>query len=239
MASNYPGSIDSFRAKQNRAGVSYDPNKQTVHYAEDMQAVEEDVIAIETTLGTNPQGPEDDVAARLARIEDEHRTLFSVYNGNQIDGPSGNGNLLGDLVGTTQIDHDTLRPGSVVKFYFSGMMKLRMAVSQGQLILRFGQNDLFYIVQNGMVGSDSFWDLDVRMTVNEASPNGLEYAGGCMRIFAGTMGVISLPQFYNGVFGYDLDVDNVIELYADWSNAQTGDYIWLQQGHVEIINPRV
>lgn len=69
MASDYPGSIDTFRPKSNLPGVVFDPAQEPTIFAEDFAALENDVIAVETTLGTNPQGSESDVAMRLAAIE--------------------------------------------------------------------------------------------------------------------------------------------------------------------------
>lgn len=65
MASVYPGDIDSFRTIQNVPGEVYDPSKVTRLYAEDVQALDDAIIAVEETLGENPQGSYDTVADRL------------------------------------------------------------------------------------------------------------------------------------------------------------------------------
>ncbi len=51
--SNYPDSIISFREKENKSGVVYDETKKTVIFVEDLNACENEVKAIEETLGTN------------------------------------------------------------------------------------------------------------------------------------------------------------------------------------------
>jgi len=50
---NYPNSIYSPRTKANKDGVVYDPTKQTVGYAEDVNYLDDEVVAVETLLGTN------------------------------------------------------------------------------------------------------------------------------------------------------------------------------------------
>jgi len=52
----YPNGIFTPREKENRAGVVYNPNKKSVIFAEDIKALDEEVVAIETELGTNPKG---------------------------------------------------------------------------------------------------------------------------------------------------------------------------------------
>lgn len=50
---DYPNSIASFRDIENRADVVYDPDKKTTLFAEDVNALRDEVVAIETTLGTD------------------------------------------------------------------------------------------------------------------------------------------------------------------------------------------
>ena len=68
MAS-YPGSIYSPRAKENRSGISYDESKKTVIFAEDIVNDDDEIVAIETELGTNPKGSYADVKTRLESLE--------------------------------------------------------------------------------------------------------------------------------------------------------------------------
>ena len=55
MAS-YPSSIYSPRDKENKSGVVYDAAKKTVIFVEDVSKLDDEVVAIETELGTNPKG---------------------------------------------------------------------------------------------------------------------------------------------------------------------------------------
>jgi len=50
---DYPGSIYDPREKENPSGVSYDPAKKTVGYAEDITKLDDEVVAIQTLLGVN------------------------------------------------------------------------------------------------------------------------------------------------------------------------------------------
>lgn len=63
--SDYPGAIDEFREIENLPGLAYDAEDKRTFFAEDLNAVDSAVIAIEETLGTNPQGTYPTVAERL------------------------------------------------------------------------------------------------------------------------------------------------------------------------------
>jgi len=52
----YPDSIYSPRTKENRPGIDYEPLKSTVLFAEDISKLDDEVVAVETELGTNPKG---------------------------------------------------------------------------------------------------------------------------------------------------------------------------------------
>lgn len=71
---NYPSSIFSKRSRENKSGVVYDADKKTVIYVEDIDKGDDETIAIETELGTNPKGTKASVRARLddvdSRIDD-------------------------------------------------------------------------------------------------------------------------------------------------------------------------
>jgi len=65
---NYPNSIYSPRTKQNKSGVVYDADKTTVVFAEDINKSDDEVVAIETELGTLPKGVFADVKTQLAEL---------------------------------------------------------------------------------------------------------------------------------------------------------------------------
>lgn len=67
MAS-YPSSIYSPRTKSNKYGVVYDESKQTIIFADDIVNLDNEVVAIEETLGENVQGGYDNVADFLTAI---------------------------------------------------------------------------------------------------------------------------------------------------------------------------
>lgn len=67
--SEYPNNIFSQREIENVPGQTYDSTKKTRIYAEDLTALGAEVNAIETTLGTNPEGSSETVKERLENIE--------------------------------------------------------------------------------------------------------------------------------------------------------------------------
>lgn len=68
MAS-YPDEIYSPRAKENKSGVEYDPDRKTVLFAEDVVKDDDEIVAIETELGLNPKGAYSNVKSRLESLE--------------------------------------------------------------------------------------------------------------------------------------------------------------------------
>lgn len=66
---DYPTGVYSPRTKANKAGVVYDAGKTTVGYAEDIQKLDAEVVAIETELGASPKGDYTDVVTRLENNE--------------------------------------------------------------------------------------------------------------------------------------------------------------------------
>lgn len=62
---NYPDAIDTFREVENIRGVTYSAEDTQTLFAEDTNNHSDAIIAIETTLGENPQGDFDTVADRL------------------------------------------------------------------------------------------------------------------------------------------------------------------------------
>ena len=78
----YPDEIYTPRARENRSGVTYDPDKKTVIFAEDLKKSDDEVVAIETELGTNPKGAYATVKAWL-------EALVSAISGKAND-PHGN-----------------------------------------------------------------------------------------------------------------------------------------------------
>lgn len=78
MAS-YPGSIYSPRARENKSGVLYNPAKTTVIYVEDLNLGDDESVAIETELGTNPKGNYTSVKARL--VNNEQSAIVFIIDG--------------------------------------------------------------------------------------------------------------------------------------------------------------
>lgn len=62
---SYPSNIVTFREKVNLPGMEYDPDDKRTLYVEDMQVIENEVIAIEEILGEEVQGSYDSLVDRL------------------------------------------------------------------------------------------------------------------------------------------------------------------------------
>jgi hypothetical protein len=65
---DYPNAVYEPRTKENKTGVVYTPAKTTIGYAEDITKLDDEVVAIENELGTNPKGNFSDVKARLEAL---------------------------------------------------------------------------------------------------------------------------------------------------------------------------
>lgn len=69
MPAAYPAAVYSPRTKSNAPGVVYDAAKPTQLFAEDITKEDDEVVAIETELGTNPKGSHASVKARIEALE--------------------------------------------------------------------------------------------------------------------------------------------------------------------------
>jgi len=59
---NYPDTIYSPRAKENKSGVVYDPTKKTVLFVEDLTKAEDEIVALETFSKQATSAPDSPVA---------------------------------------------------------------------------------------------------------------------------------------------------------------------------------
>ena len=66
---DFPGAVYDPREKENKASVIYNPAKKTILFVEDINKLDDEVVAIETELGANPKAGYANVAARLADFE--------------------------------------------------------------------------------------------------------------------------------------------------------------------------
>lgn len=64
----FPSNIYEPREIENVPGQTYDPSKKTRLYADDLNASNAEIVAIENVLGLEPQGDFDTVAERLDSI---------------------------------------------------------------------------------------------------------------------------------------------------------------------------
>jgi hypothetical protein len=71
MTAEYPTALMPLRTFENRPGVVYDEDDTHRIYLEDLARWQENIIALETILGLNPQGSFDTVLLRLLDIESQ------------------------------------------------------------------------------------------------------------------------------------------------------------------------
>jgi microcystin-dependent protein len=76
---DFPSSIYSQRATENLPGVTYDATKKTQFFAEDLQGLGDEVTAIESTLGTEPQGVYATVRAWLDALTAAISSLVTAF----------------------------------------------------------------------------------------------------------------------------------------------------------------
>src|SRR3990172_7175662 len=82
---DYPAGIYAPRTKTNRSGVVYDAAKETVLFAEDVVKDDDEIVAIETELGTNPKGAKADVKTRLDDVDTALGTIPVKATGTEIN----------------------------------------------------------------------------------------------------------------------------------------------------------
>jgi hypothetical protein len=82
MPASFPGAIFAPRAKANAPGVVYDPDKITVGYAEDLQKLDAEVVAIENALGENLEN----IKPSFVNRGDPDDNDFGLGNGVVCDG---------------------------------------------------------------------------------------------------------------------------------------------------------
>lgn len=77
---DFPGAIAEPRVVENVDGTVYDPEETTRIFAEDVNGANEEIVAIEETLGINPQGSEDTVDERIGVAESDIVALDSAVD---------------------------------------------------------------------------------------------------------------------------------------------------------------
>jgi len=85
MTAEYPSGVYSPRIKENRAGEIYDAEKKTIGFVEDVTKLDDEVVAIETELGTDPKGTSISLKERIRGIRslsDANEDVLVVKEGN-------------------------------------------------------------------------------------------------------------------------------------------------------------
>ena len=76
---DYPDSVYTPRAKENKSGVVYDPTKKTVLFVEDLTKLEDEVVALETYSKYSTEAPASPVAG--SSWFDPATGILSIYDG--------------------------------------------------------------------------------------------------------------------------------------------------------------
>ena len=66
---DFPTTIFTPRTVANLPGIAYDALDTHTFFAEDYELPADEIVAIETILGTNPEGAEATVSARIEALE--------------------------------------------------------------------------------------------------------------------------------------------------------------------------
>jgi len=74
MAS-FPTGVYDPRTKENKPGKVYDADRPYMLFAEDITKLDDEVVALETELGTNPSGAFATLKARIEALEARVTTL--------------------------------------------------------------------------------------------------------------------------------------------------------------------
>jgi len=81
----YPSAVYEPRTKNNKEGVVYDAEEDTTLFAEDVTKDDDEIVAIETELGTNPKGAKADVKTRLNDVDTAIGTKISKTIAGELD----------------------------------------------------------------------------------------------------------------------------------------------------------
>jgi len=103
----YPGEIDEFRESNNIPGITYDPEDTTNVYAEDLRGWRAAIIAIESTLGLNPQDTYETVSDRIAAAGGGGGTLSYNLDGGVAAANFGATEGINGGIGSTDFDDDS------------------------------------------------------------------------------------------------------------------------------------
>ena len=86
MPASYPSANFAQRALENVAGVTFDAAKKTRYFAEDLQNLAAEIVAIQTVLGLNPNGAYTTVKDWLSSLGGGGLTLTKILSTDAVDG---------------------------------------------------------------------------------------------------------------------------------------------------------
>lgn len=100
----YPDNLPALRQVENDPGVAYDALQKNVVFAEDVNNIAAEILAIATELGTLPKGSFADVETRLADMTTKTATALSTANGRAVKTKAVSSTLLDEGFVTTTVE---------------------------------------------------------------------------------------------------------------------------------------
>ena len=169
---DYPDSIYNPRVMKNRPGAVYDPLKTKVIFAEDFNKDRDEIVAIQTELGTNPKGTFSSVAAFLTALSDSISDLIDALAGKQ--------DVLGFTPENVSNKKTTLSDNSDIYYPSQKCVKteidnLTSLIGNPFQTISFFDPDQYTFVKNGN-GICYFWNSAIELYSGSTSGN---YAGIC------------------------------------------------------------
>ena len=151
----YPGKIFTPRPQENRSGVVFDPTKKTILYAEDVNAANNEIVATQTELGTNPKGAFASVGAFLSYLLSKIKNFLNDLDDVEIVAPADNEVLTFEAL-TNQWKNKPPAGGGggglpgYNLFAYPAILRMESSLSYGGLI-RGGTQDADHIYIGGEV----------------------------------------------------------------------------------------
>ena len=154
MAASYPSAVKSFRTMANKTGTSYDADKTKIIYAEDFNYEREEIVAIETELGTLPKGSHADVKTRLNSIEAGNLIIVNSF----VSDHSSTGPKTAFYAGTNLVFGDVCYMGSDGKMEKGDADAVANAFCWLMALGTINENSAGYFAMPGSFVRDDTWN---------------------------------------------------------------------------------
>lgn len=221
--SDYPATIYDPRVVENKSGVTYTPAKKNVLYAEDINFGNDEIVAIETELGSNPKGAFTSVADRLDHcLYSEADTLDSVTT-------RGNSTTNSITIGSTLTAGISAK--SILCSDFAGSGQLLAGSFIGSATA-----DNFFVVATQLGTAGKIVGIDYyngsawysALEIANISTGGTNRGNLLLMKSGGNVGINKTPSFALDVGG-DINIDD-----GQWYRVKTGAIIGGTEVHHSI-----